>query len=122
MINKKELICISCPLGCRLIATVDSDTNTVILEGNKCPRGEIYGKEELLTPKRIVTATVKIKSNSINRIPVKTNKPIKKELINDLLEFLYKIEVEPPKKIGDKLVMDYKNSGVDVIFTRNVDC
>lgn len=121
MIKQKELICISCPLGCHLVAKIDTETNEISIEGNRCPRGEVYGKEELLSPKRVVTATVKINSKYINRIPVKTNKPIDKNLINNLLKELYSIEVSAPKKIGEKLITNYKNTNVDVVFTRTIE-
>ena len=43
----KELICIVCPRGCHL--KVD-EANGCKVTGNSCPRGEQYGKAELLNP------------------------------------------------------------------------
>ena len=52
-----ELTCIVCPKGCRL--RVD-DQNGYKVTGNICARGEAYGREEALDPKRTVTSTVRI--------------------------------------------------------------
>ncbi len=52
-----ELTCIVCPKGCRL--RVD-DENGYKVTGNVCARGEAYGREEALDPKRTVTSTVRI--------------------------------------------------------------
>ncbi len=40
MLNK-EMICISCPLGCRLL--VERDGDKIVVTGNLCKRGERYG-------------------------------------------------------------------------------
>ena len=51
-----KLICITCPLGCRLEAERGAD-GELLVSGNHCPRGARYAREELLAPKRVVTAT-----------------------------------------------------------------
>ena len=51
-----ELICIVCPKGCHL--TVD-ESNGYAVSGHSCPRGEAYGKAELISPTRTVTSTVR---------------------------------------------------------------
>ncbi len=52
-----ELTCIVCPKGCRL--RVD-EKNGYQVVGNACARGEAYGRDEALDPKRTVTSTVRI--------------------------------------------------------------
>ena len=67
---EKEMICIVCPVGCH----ISVNTETYEVRGNACPRGAVYGKEELTAPKRVVTSTVKIKNALDKRCPVKTEK------------------------------------------------
>ncbi|HWP68688.1 MAG TPA: DUF1667 domain-containing protein [Rectinemataceae bacterium] len=55
-----EMICITCPMGCHLKIERLSE-NEIAVTGNKCVRGEQYAREELLSPKRVVTATCKVK-------------------------------------------------------------
>lgn len=111
----KELICITCPRGCHLM--VDDKLN---VSGNNCPRGEAYAKAELTHPLRMVTSTVKITSELETRLPVKTSKPIAKELIGKVMEEIKKINAKAPIEIGDILIKDIFASGVDIIATKNV--
>ena len=116
---RKEYICISCPIGCHLNVNVLGQQLSV--EGNKCVRGEIYAKEEYFSPKRVVTATCQTNSKEISRAPIKTDKPIGKEHINDLLVEIYKIELKCPVKNGYVVLKDYKNTGVNVVVTRTIE-
>ena len=72
----KELICIVCPNGCHL--RVD-ETGGCRVTGNACPRGEEYGRSEVLHPTRVLTGTVRLHGAALPRCPVKTRSPIPKE-------------------------------------------
>ncbi len=113
----KNLICIVCPIGCHL--NIDVEDNYKVT-GNACPRGEKYGKEELLTPKRVVTSTVKIKGALYERIPVKTNSAIPKEKIFQCMELLNKLELISPVKMGDVVIENIFDLGIDIVTTRDM--
>ncbi len=121
---EKEMICISCPIGCHL--KVSYDENEILTSGNiqvcnnKCPRGLIYGREEILAPKRVVTATCAVDSELMDRIPVKTTGAVMKEDINGLLSELYKLKLKSPIRIGEVVIRDYKKSGIDIVTTRSL--
>lgn len=117
---KRDTICISCPVGCRLTVTWHEDGPPPVVQGNKCEKGAEYGREEVLSPRRVVTATVRLHSVCLSRLPIKTNKPLPKGLIPGLLNELYVIELRPPVEIGDKVIRNFNNSGVDVVVTRSV--
>jgi CxxC motif-containing protein len=121
---KKEIICISCPIGCHLSVEFDENTvltrENILVQNNRCARGEIYGREEILSPKRVVTATCAVDSELMNRIPVKTTGPILRGLIDGLLEELYKVKIQIPVTLGDVIIEDYKNTGINVICTRTL--
>lgn len=114
---EKKLICISCPRGCNLVV----DTNTLSVSGNSCPRGIEYGKNEVICPKRTLTSTVVIKNGKEKRLPVRTNNPINKELIFKAMEVIDKKEVVAPIKIGDIIIENICNSGVNIVATKNVE-
>ena len=116
MSETKELICIACPIGCHLKAVKDVE---ITVTGNKCSRGEAYAKEEVVAPKRIVTAVVKINSDKTPYLPVKITGPILKEKIPELLKTIYKMEAELPVKAGDLLIKNYNSLGIDIVFTRS---
>ena len=110
----KEMICIVCPRGCRL--TYDGNE----VKGNFCKRGEVYAKQEAVQPLRMVTSTVSIKSKEISRLPVITSGEIPKDKIFDIMKELYNIEVVAPIKVGEIIVENILNLGVNIISTREV--
>lgn len=55
---KREMICIGCPMGCRLTAEVAGQTVTAV-EGNHCKRGRDYAAQEAVCPMRVLTGTMK---------------------------------------------------------------
>lgn len=111
-----ELICITCPRGCRL--SVDENLNVT---GNNCPRGAIYAKAELTHPVRMVTATVKLVSETEMRLPVKTSQAIDKALMFKVVEELDKVEVKAPVHIGDVVIKNIFGTGVDILATKNIE-
>jgi len=113
------MVCISCPLGCRLTVTWE-DENDIAVKGNKCAKGESYAQEEILAPKRVVTATVRAVAGADRRLPVKTSLPLLKRYIPTLLSELYRMEVKPPIKCGDVLLRNYEGTGVDLVAARSL--
>ena len=114
-----SLICISCPMGCRL--TVDhTDKNNVIVTGNTCPRGAEYAKNEVTAPKRTVTGSVRVVGGTIPRVSVKTSEPIPKHLIFDSLDMLKKVTLTAPVEIGDVVLKDVCGCGADFVATKKI--
>ncbi len=116
---EKGMICISCPLGCHLLVSWEGD-GEIKVRGNQCARGESYGIEEALAPKRVVTATARTTSTSHRRLPLKTNRPLPKEFIDDLLNEVYRLEIPLPVKRGDVLLRNIMGTGVDLVATRSM--
>lgn len=116
--EKRELICIQCPMGCPLTVTVDGDKVTV--EGNTCPRGAVYGEKEVTHPTRTVTSTIDVDGGEIPRVSVKTSGDIPKEKIFDVMREIRAARVAAPVTIGDVIIKDAAHSGADVIATKSV--
>ena len=114
----RELICIQCPIGCRL--TVIIDGGEVRVSGNTCPRGEEYGKKEVTAPTRTVTSTVVVDGGEIARVSVKTASDIPKEKIFDVMKEIRAKSVAAPVYLGDIIIPDAAGSGIDVIATKTV--
>ena len=74
----RELICINCPVGCKISIEWD-DSAIKTISGNRCPKGEAYARKEVTDPRRIVTTTVEILGGEDERLPVKTKEDIPKE-------------------------------------------
>lgn len=80
-----NIICITCPKGCHL--SVDEE-NGYKVTGNGCPRGEVYGRNELQHPVRVITSTVRIEGAAVPRLSVKTDKPLPKEKMFECMALL----------------------------------
>jgi CxxC motif-containing protein len=114
-------------MGCRL--TVDRQQDgSLAVTGNRCPRGIKYANEELLAPKRVVSATATIQDDGageralgeVSRLPVRSTAAYPKQDVPELLAAIYALRVRLPVSRGDVLIEDYKGSGVDVIATRTM--
>lgn len=117
--EKKELVCIRCPIGCMLTVTEDGD-GILTVTGNTCGRGAEYAKKELTNPTRIVTSIVKVKGGRHRVVSVKTREDIPKGKIMECMEVLKAIEIEAPVSIGDVIVKDVAGTGVDIVATKEV--
>ena len=116
---KKELTCISCPIGCLL--TVEMEGNEILkITGNSCKRGEEYGKKECTNPTRIVTSTVVVVQGVSPVVSVKTEFDIPKQLVFDTIKELKKVSLKAPVKIGQIVIENILNTGINIIATTSV--
>ena len=117
---ERELICISCPMGCRL--TVKLEGNEVVsVTGNTCPRGEEYARKECTNPERILTSTVKINGAVHRVLPVITDREIPLGKLFEAMEAIRKVEVDAPVKEGDILIENILGTGANVIASRSME-
>lgn len=118
--EKRELICIGCPLGCPLTVTMEAG-EVVSVEGNTCKRGDDYARKEVTNPTRIVTSTVMVEGGSDVTVAVKTRTDVPKSKIFDCVKALKGVTVKAPVHIGDVIVADAAGTGVDFVATSNVE-
>ena len=83
----KELVCIACPMACRLVVSHPAG-GEIAVSGNRCARGEAYGREEMLAPRRIVTAVVPTESPDFPCAPVRSEGTVPREAIPELLRLI----------------------------------
>lgn len=108
----KDITCICCPVGC--IVHIEKIDEKITVNGNNCKRGENYAKEELISPKRTITSTVKVIGGNKILVPVKTSKPIDKDKIFTCMNVIHKTKVKAPINIGDIIIKDITD-GTDLI-------
>ncbi len=117
---KEVLItCISCPIGCEVSLEVENE-EIIDISGNKCPRGIDYVKGEYFNPTRILPTTVRVKGGVLPLVPVKTANPIPKDLLEEAMKELAKVELKAPVKLGQVVIENILETGVDVVATRDL--
>ena len=117
MAKERLLTCIVCPRGCQLKITLSDDGKVEAVSGNFCKRGVTYANDECTNPKRTVTSTVRCKNGGV--VPVKTANTIPKELIFEVMAEINRATAPDDVKIGDVIVENVCNTGVDVVATAN---
>ncbi len=117
--EKRELICIGCPMGCPLTVTMDQG-NVTDVAGNTCPKGKAYAEKEVTNPTRIVTSTVRVEDGERMYTSVKTKEDIPKEKIFDCMKEINGIVAKAPVKIGDILLDNVAGTKVAVVATKAV--
>ena len=115
----RKLICINCPLGCALTVSLDNG-KVVSVEGNTCPKGEVYAVKEVTDPTRIVTSTVRVSGGVKERVSCKTREDIPKDKIFAVMEEINRVTVPAPIGIGDILIENAASTGVPIVATANV--
>lgn len=111
------LYCTTCPTECQLYVEVDETGSVKAVTGNRCPRGEAFGRQEVICPMRILSSTVCITGASSGDalIPVRTQKAIPLAHQKDVMALIDRIEVQAPIHMGDIVITDAAGTGVDVI-------
>ena len=113
---EKKITCIICPRGCAMTAKLENGTVTVT--GHTCPKGEEYAINECTNPVRTVTAAVRVANRYNTMVSVKTDAPVPKDKMMDVMAALHKVQVQAPACIGD-VVLD-NIFGANVIVTKNI--
>ena len=115
---EKNIVCIVCPIGCRMTAT--ETEGGLKVTGYKCKKGITYAQEEITNPLRMVCTTVKIKGGLHPVIPVKTDKPIPEKYKLDVVKAINSIELKSPVKMGDVILSDLFGTGVNIVAERDM--
>lgn len=115
----KKLTCIVCPIGCEV--TVDYSGKKIRkISGAKCLRGEDYVQDEIISPTRTLTTTLRVIGGDEPLVSARSNKPIPKNKIKSAVKKLSKIKVKAPIEVGDVLMKNILGLKADVIATKSV--
>lgn len=118
--NDKIITCIACPNGCDIRVSFDKDGNAEKIDGYKCKNGLAYAKSEITAPERILTSSVAVKNGEFVLASVKTAKPIPKAILKDAVKEIAEIKVDAPVRVGDVILRNILETGVDIVATCNV--
>lgn len=115
----KKIICTVCPKGC-LINTETENGQITGMTGYGCKKGAEYAAAECTNPVRTLTTTVRVKGGRHPVAPVKSQRPVPRELLVKCVNEINKCIIEAPVKTGDIIIADILGTGVDIIATSNI--
>lgn len=117
--NNESLVCIICPKAC--VMSIELEDNKVkSISGNKCKRGIGYAEKEFTNPERELASTVLINNGVLPLLPVRASKALPKDSLLKVMEVINKIEVIAPIKVGDVVIENVLDLGVDIIASRSI--
>ena len=99
---ERKITCILCPRGCSM--TVKEASGSLTVTGNTCPKGAEYAINECTNPVRTVTSIVRINNRKDTMVSVKTEQPVPKGKMMDVMSRLRSISVSAPVKNGDVIL------------------
>ena len=106
-------------MGCRISVTMNGD-DIISVTGNTCKRGYVYACNEVRSPVRTVTTTIKVTGGAADRVSCKTREPVPKDKIFEVMEAVNKASCKAPVAIGDVLIEDVAGTGVAIVATKAV--
>lgn len=115
----KEIICIVCPLGCKMDVQVEG-TEVIGVKDNKCKKGEQYARQEVFFPGRILTTTVETGDPEAPLLPVRSDNPILKDELEECMKVIAKHVVTKPLQPGDVVIRNILGLDVDIIACRTL--
>ena len=111
--------CICCPLGCRIEVALDENGQVSEVSGYTCKRGADYAAQEAVAPERMVTAVLCV-SGCLEPVSVKTQRPVPKAAMKDVLAAVAALRLDAPVAAVDVLIEDVCGTGVAVVATKSV--
>lgn len=119
MTIEKEITCIVCPIGCKILVRA-SEGQFEVLDGNKCKRGIEYARSEALDPKRMLTSSVLVKNGEWPLVSVKSSKTIPKGKVYSVLKEIKNVSINAPVKPGQIIIKNVLNTGTNIVSTKTI--
>lgn len=125
-IDTLQFNCTTCPSECLLTVEVERDADGAVVEvrsvtGNNCPRGDTFAHQELTCPMRVLTTTVAVSGGKDALLPVRTAEAIPLELHAQAVDHIRGVVVEAPIRMGDIVLPNLLNTGIDLIASMGID-
>ena len=118
--EKRDLICVSCPIGCAITVELDDNGQVISVTGNTCKRGDSYARQECTHPERMLTSTVKVEGGRLPVVPVKSSDPVRKVMLFAGKCAITKVNGKEQGKFGDVVLKNILNTGADIVATNEV--
>jgi CxxC motif-containing protein len=120
-VDTKKLVCTVCPNSCSVTVELNESGEPVRVTGNRCPRGEAFARQEITCPVRVIASTVLLRGEDGQEalLPVRSSAAFALSKHAQTMELLRHITVRAPVKMGDVVIHNLLDTGVDVIASCN---
>ena len=107
----QDLLCVICPLGCRL--QVHTQGHELLVKGAGCADGRRYAREEFVQPKRTFTTTLPTIWG--RPLPARSAGGVPKEKLLAIPPRLASLRILRPVKPGEILLPDIDGAGTTLV-------
>jgi len=90
------------------------------IAGNRCPRGEAYARQEAIDPMRILPTSVRVVDGELPLVSVKTDQPVPKRLIYQIMDYIRTLSIDAPVEIGQVMTEKLPGTEARLVATREV--
>ena len=112
----KHFPCIVCPACCEL------ETDGAEVNGARCPKGEGFALQEIITPLRVLTTTVRCETPAgIRMLPVKTAIPVPLHQISSMVREIKMLRVSGVPAIGSTISIKFSGESIVLLVTGEMD-
>jgi CxxC motif-containing protein len=113
------MVCFICPKSCLL--SIQEVNGEIRVENNRCRRGIEFAVKELRDPERILTSTIRVNHGILPLVSIRSETPVKKTELKDLVKYFDGIIVNAPVSSGQILFSGIGKNNVNIIATRSVE-
>ncbi|HEX7425126.1 MAG TPA: DUF1667 domain-containing protein [Terriglobales bacterium] len=116
---KGQFTCVVCPTSCLVNAEWNS-TELLRTDHSQCKLAWDYVRGEIFDPRRTVTTTVRVDDGDLPLVSVKTDPPVPKGTVFEVMQHLAQVVVTAPVNIGDIVVTDVLGTGSNIVATKKI--
>ena len=116
---KRKFVCIVCPNSCHVEVEHEGQKVNAI-HGVECQKGREYVINEIRSPLRMLTGSVKVINGDFPLVSVKTPSPVPKKYLRELGKLTHQLQVEAPVEIGQIVASNLLGEGIGLVATRRV--
>jgi len=117
--EERHFICVTCPVGCSIVATVEGK-ELIDVRGQGCKRGIAFVRE-VTAPKRMLTTTVQVDDGALPLVPVRSTEPLPKENLLAVAKELRDVVLRAPISEHQVVIENVLDTGVDIVTSRDLE-
>ena len=116
---KGQFTCIVCPTSCEVNAEWD-ETELRNTDHAQCKLAWDFVRGEIFDPRRMVTTTVRVDDGDLPLVSVKSDPPVPKRTVFEVMQHLSHVVVKAPVNIGDIVVTNVLDTGSNIVATKRI--